>query len=123
MFRGGLLLGALLAFVALWAPRRIVERRFAGSIVDLPDAPHAPVGIVFGAGLRRDGAPTTVLYDRVATASQLYKDGKVDVLLMSGHETDEGYSEPQAMRDLAESLGVPSESIVTSRTFCVFELQ
>lgn len=121
MFRAGLILGVALAFIALWAPRRLVERRFASSIVDIPEAPHAPVGIVFGAGLRRDGSPTTVLYDRVAAAAQLFHEGKVDALLMSGHETMEGYSEPRAMRNLAESLGVPGEAIVTdglgSRTF------
>jgi len=119
--RGGLLLGAIVAFLALWAPRRLVERHFASNIVEITDAPHAPVGIVFGAGLRRDGGPTTVLYDRVAAAAQLYFDGKVDALLMSGHETAEGYSEPQAMRTLAESLGVPAGAIVTdglgTRTF------
>lgn len=121
MFRGGLIFAALIAFLALWAPRRLVERRFAGSIVTVPQAPHAPVGIVFGAGLLRDGRPTTILYDRVAAAAQVYADGKVDELLMSGHETTEGYSEPQAMRTLAESLGVPAGAIQTdglgARTF------
>jgi vancomycin permeability regulator SanA len=118
-------LGAIAALLALWAPKRIVERRFVDSIVDVADAPHAPVGIVFGAGLRRDGGPTTVLYDRVAAAAQLFSEGKIDSLLLSGHETLEGYSEPSAMRKLAESLGVPSEAIVTdglgTRTFTTCE--
>ena len=118
-------MGAIAALLALWAPRRLVERRFVDSIVDIADAPHAPVGIVFGAGLRRDGGPTTVLYDRVAAAAQLYSEGKVDSLLLSGHETLEGYSEPSAMREVAESLGVPAEAIVTdglgTRTFTTCE--
>lgn len=118
-------MGAIAAMLALWAPRRLVERRFADSMVDVATAPHAPVGIVFGAGLRRDGEPTAVLYDRVAAAAQLYADGKVNSLLMSGHETTEGYSEPQAMRILAESLGVPADAIVTdglgTRTFTTCE--
>ena len=121
MLRAGLILGAFVALLALWAPKRIVERRYVDSIVDIADAPHAPVGIVFGAGLRRDGGPTTVLYDRVAAAAQLFSEGKVDSLLLSGYETMEGYSEPSAMREVAESLGVPSEAIVTdglgTRTF------
>ncbi len=125
MLRAGLILGAIAALLALWAPRRLVERRFVDSIVDIADAPHAPVGIVFGAGLRRDGGPTTVLYDRVAAAAQLYSEGKVDSLLLSGHETLEGYSEPSAMREVAESLGVPAEAIVTdglgTRTFTTCE--
>lgn len=114
-------MGAFAALLALWAPKRMVERRYVDSIVDIADAPHAPVGIVFGAGLRRDGGPTTVLYDRVAAAAQLFSEGKVDSLLLSGYETMEGYSEPSAMREVAESLGVPSEAIVTdglgTRTF------
>ena len=118
-------MGAIAALLALWAPRRIVERRFVDSIVDIADAPHAPVGIVFGAGLRRDGRPTPVLYDRVAAAAQLFSDGKVDLLLLSGYETLEGYSEPSAMREVAESLGVPSEAIMTdglgTRTFTTCE--
>ena len=118
-------MGAIAALLALWAPKRIVERRFVDSIVDIADAPHAPVGIVFGAGLRRDGGPTTVLYDRVAAAAQLFSEGKVNSLLLSGYETLEGYSEPSAMREVAESLGVPSEAIVTdglgTRTFTTCE--
>ncbi len=114
-------MGAFAALLALWAPKRMVERRYVDSIVDIADAPHAPVGIVFGAGLRRDGGPTTVLYDRVAAAAQLFSEGKVDSLLLSGYETLEGYSEPSAMREVAESLGVPPEAIVTdglgTRTF------
>jgi vancomycin permeability regulator SanA len=120
-----LILGAFAALLALWAPKRMVERRYVDSIVDIADAPHAPVGIVFGAGLRRDGGPTTVLYDRVAAAAQLFSEGKVDSLLLSGYETMEGYSEPSAMREVAESLGVPSEAIVTdglgTRTFTTCE--
>ena len=118
-------MGAFAALLALWAPKRMVERRYVDSIVDIADAPHAPVGIVFGAGLRRDGGPTTVLYDRVAAAAQLFSEGKVDMLLLSGYETMEGYSEPSAMREVAESLGVPSEAIVTdglgTRTFTTCE--
>ena len=118
-------MGAFAALLALWAPKRMVERRYVDSIVDIADAPHAPVGIVFGAGLRRDGGPTTVLYDRVAAAAQLFSEGKVDSLLLSGYETLEGYSEPSAMREVAESLGVPSEAIVTdglgTRTFTTCE--
>lgn len=111
--------------LALWAPRRWVERRYANNIFELPDAPEAPVGIVFGAGLRRNGAPTTVLYDRVATAVQLYADGKVEALLMSGYQSQRGYDEPKAMTQLAESLGMPAEAIVTdgsgTRTFTTCE--
>ena len=125
MIRAGLLFGALFTLLALWIPRRWTELRFADRIFEASEAPQAPIGIVFGAGLRRNGSPTTILYDRVATAAQLFSDGKVEALLMSGHQTINGYDEPKAMRDLAVDLGVPAEAIVMdgggSRTFTTCE--
>jgi SanA protein len=75
------------------------------------NVPNGKVAIVFGAGLRRDGAPTAVLRDRVETAAQLYFDGKVDKLLMSGSRLDP-YNEPESMRTYAIQLGVPADDIV-----------
>lgn len=111
MFRRGLLLGAIAALIALWVPTWYIERRFASSMHSPQEAPAAEVAIVFGAGLRRDGRPTSVLYDRVAAAVQLFNDGKVQRLLMSGSQAGPSYDEPAAMRALAIELGVPAEAI------------
>ncbi len=78
----------------------------------IEDAPAERVAIVFGAGLWRDGSPTPVLRDRVATAADLYFNGKVEKLLMSGDNRVVTYNEPEAMRQYALSLGVPDEDIV-----------
>jgi SanA protein len=76
------------------------------------DVPAERVAIVFGAGLRWDGTPSPVLRDRVATAAQLYFDGKVHKLLMSGDNRYLDYNEPGAMQAYALQLGVPAEDIV-----------
>jgi vancomycin permeability regulator SanA len=68
--------------------------------------------IVFGAGLWRDGSPTPVLRDRVATAAQLYFEGKVEKILMSGDNRFVDYNEPGAMHAYALQLGVPEEAMV-----------
>jgi len=75
-------------------------------------APVTQVAIVFGAGLHRDGRPTSVLRDRVSAAASLYFDEKVEKLLMSGDHRFATYNEPGAMREYALSLGVPDEAIV-----------
>lgn len=75
-------------------------------------APEAQVALVLGAGLNRDGSPGVVLQDRVRKASELYFDGKVRKLLMSGDNTSEYYNEPGAMQDFALSLGIPQKDIV-----------
>jgi vancomycin permeability regulator SanA len=76
------------------------------------DVPARRVGIVFGAGLWRDGSPTPVLIDRVTAAANLYFAGKVEKLLMSGDNRFVDYNEPAVMRALALSLGVPEDAIV-----------
>jgi vancomycin permeability regulator SanA len=66
------------------------------------------VAIVLGARVWEGGAPSHTLYDRVFTAVELYKAGKISKLLMTG-----GNDEPDAMKKLALELGVPESDIVT----------
>lgn len=79
----------------------------------LPEnVPEAPIALVLGAGLNRDGTVGVVLRDRVETAAELYFSGKVEKLLMSGDNTSQYYNEPGAMQAYARSLGVPEADIV-----------
>ena len=100
-----------LALVALALPKWVLGWQFGRRITSPLEAPSSPVAIVFGAGLRRDGTPTTVLADRVETAAELFHAGKVERLLMTG-SVRAGYDEPAAMAARAEELGVPREAIV-----------
>jgi SanA protein len=102
----------LLGLLVLFLPRIITSVYAAFKAFPMEDVPADRVAIVFGAGLRRDGGPTAVLRDRVQTAVQLYQEGKVEKLLMSGDNRFENYNEPEAMRRYAHSLGVPDEAIV-----------
>ena len=72
---------------------------------------HHHVAVVFGAGVR-NGYPTPMLYDRVASAVDLYRAGIVDKLLMSGDNRFIDYNEPEVMRRTAMQLGVPERDIV-----------
>jgi SanA protein len=76
------------------------------------ESPSAPVAIVFGAGLYRNGTPTPVLADRVIAAVELYKAGKVQKLLLTGDNRFPEYNEPEAMRRYAISLGVPETDLI-----------
>lgn len=107
-----LLLTGTLGVLGLLLPR-LVTALHAWNRIFLPDTvPPERVAIIFGAGLRRDGSPTAVLRDRVETGANLYFNGKVERLLMSGDNQAEEYNEPEAMRRYAISLGVPDEAIV-----------
>jgi SanA protein len=114
MLRAIVLLGVLVLVITL--PRWMLQWRYGQKITAREAAPNQPVAIVFGAGLRRDGRPTVVLADRVTTAAELYHDGKVASLLMSGSADSFGFSEPAAMRDYALSLGIPQGAIQTDES-------
>lgn len=96
----------------LLLPRLITALYASTRTFSSETAPSRPVAIVFGAGLWRDGTPTTVLRDRIATASELFFSGKAQKILMSGDNSYLDYNEPGAMRDYALSLGVPQTAIV-----------
>ena len=111
----------LICLLVLVIPR-LVTYIYAWTRTHTPaEVPEQHIAVVFGAGLWRDGSPTPVLRDRVATAAGLYFDGKVKKILMSGDNTTQHYDEPGAMREYALSLGVPDEAIVLdyagSRTY------
>lgn len=109
--RGLLATLAVLVLLALIVPRLITTIHGWGRVYALDAAPSEKVAIVFGAGLTRSGQPTPILRDRVETAVQLYMTGKAQTLLMSGTTAAGPYSEPEAMRQYAISLGVPSSAI------------
>jgi SanA protein len=102
-------LGCVLLVTLPWI---YIRWRTQARIVPLTAAPSAPVAIIFGAGLNRDGTPMPVLADRVRTGVDLYRAGAVRKLLLSGDNRFKDYSEPEAMRALAVELGVPAGDLV-----------
>ena len=85
---------------------------YRSQISTIADAPKEKVAIVFGAGLTHSGNPTPILIDRVTAAAQLYFDGKVVKILLSGDNSYVNYNEPGAMQKYAISLGVPKDVLV-----------
>ncbi len=112
MIAGFFLLVIFLAGIVLLFPRWLTGL-YAATRLHTPESlPVSDVAIVFGAGLWRDGTPSPVLRDRVATAADLYFKGKVKKLLMSGDNRFIEYNEPGAMQQYALELGVPAKDIV-----------
>jgi SanA protein len=110
-----LLLTVTVAVAALLTPRLMLIQRYARQTVAPADAPTRATAIVFGAGLRRDGTPTLVLADRVATAAKLYHQGSVESLFLSGSARGQSYDEAEAMRALAIQLGVDPQAILMDK--------
>ena len=71
----------------------------------------APVVIVPGAGLKRDGTPSDVLRDRLMVALAIYQDGRAEKILCSGDNGQVQYDEVNAMREWLLARGVAPEDL------------
>lgn len=101
-----------------WGWKKWVKRHYAPvtytiteyqSTTSNPDAPR--IAIVFGARVYRNERLSAMLRDRVDTGIELYQQGKVDMLLLSGGQNGIEYDEPAAMMAHALENGVPAEAI------------
>jgi vancomycin permeability regulator SanA len=73
---------------------------------------QADATIVFGAGVNEDGTLSEALQHRMATGVELYRQGWVRKLIVSGGPGMGSVHETQAMRRYALVNGVPAEDII-----------
>jgi SanA protein len=76
-------------------------------------APRAQVALVLGALVQPDGRPSAMLSDRLDAAAALYRDRRVDRILVSGDHSRLDYDEVNAMRRELGRRGVPDADIFT----------
>lgn len=96
-----------------------VRATTAGSVRPAAQAPVRPVAVVFGAAVHPDHTPSPFLAGRLDTAAELYRAGRVSVVLVSGDNRARNYDEPTAMRDYLLRAGLPSAAVV--RDFAGFD--
>ncbi|MFF4355620.1 vancomycin high temperature exclusion protein [Streptomyces sp. NPDC001604] len=109
--------------------RRLVQAVMAGCVLALlpvtwlyvttgdrlrtaADAPRTEVAVVFGAGLW-NGEPSPYLANRLKAAAELYREHRVEVVLVTGDNSRKDYDEPDAMRTYLKKHGVPDGRIVS----------
>jgi vancomycin permeability regulator SanA len=78
-----------------------------GTPFDASAAETADCALVLGARVYENGDVSQVLEDRLQTALDLYRAGKVSRILVSGDHHKDGYDEVNAMRRWLEARGVP----------------
>lgn len=87
-------------------------RHFDRIRTDIAAVGHAPVAIVPGASILTGGEPSDALRDRLETALDLFRRGKIDRILVTGDDGRFHVDEITAMRDFLTKAGVPRERIV-----------
>lgn len=120
-WRGLVIIALFVGALFLWGPTvyvNLVTRhyRYELSRVTVGNVPKRDIAIVLGAALRNNGTePSSYLRWRVQTAVDLYKNGKVSKLLMSGDGSYATHDEPEVMQQLALDLGVPKKDIMLDK--------
>ncbi len=109
--RGRFLLLLCLLALLPWLWRWGVKLAYASEVYKVESVPQKPVAVVFGAAVYANGRLSPVLRDRMETAVQLYEQGVVSKLIVSGDNRESHYNEPQAMMAYAIGRGVPPEAI------------
>jgi vancomycin permeability regulator SanA len=105
------LLALALAVGVFVLPSVFIELRYAPAIVTLADAPAAPVGMVFGAGLAPGGEASPLLAERLDMALALWRAGKVQRLLLTGN-SGAYHDEIRAMRHYLLAGGIPEAALL-----------
>ena len=103
------LLGASLIcytyLTAIWSSR--------GRIFNEVDSlPKGRVGLVFGTTDRVNGRENLYFRYRIDAAEQVWKAGKMDVIIVSGDNRTRYYNEPDKMKQALIARGVPADRIV-----------
>lgn len=104
---------ALLGGLAILCLNLYVVRSTADRIFPAEEYAGLPADciLVLGAGVRPDGSPSDMLYDRLQTGFSLYQNGAAPKLLMSGDHGRSDYDEVACMLETALTDGIPSEDI------------
>ncbi|ELF6474263.1 YdcF family protein [Vibrio vulnificus] len=72
----------------------------------------AEVGIVYGNKVELDGKPSLRLASRLDAGLNLYKNGQVKILFVSGGIGKEGFNEAEVMKQYLVNNGVPVTDII-----------
>ncbi len=78
---------------------------------DMNDLPETEVVLILGAKVYHQGIMSGMLQDRVETAFDLYENGKVKKILISGDHGREDYDEVNTVKDYLLNKGVDRENI------------
>lgn len=99
-------------FIA-WANYSIKKESAALVSYNVADVPETKVALLLGTGKNlNNGMPNAYFYNRIKAASDLYKSGKIQYIIVSGDNSTKDYNEPEDMQMELIKQGIPQEKII-----------
>lgn len=106
-----ILILCLIAVVIIWVTNNNVKAKTENVIyTNLTDVPKTKVAIIFGAGINGD-KPSRYLKDRLDAGIALYKNNKVDKILLSGDNGRDEHDELTVMKLYCYENGIDTNKI------------
>lgn len=100
------------ALIILLGNRWVINSTDAYIYKDWALMPDNEVGVVLGTSkYLESGQPSPEFRGRIAAAAELYQNGKIRHIIVSGANPDQTYNEPRAMRRELVKLGIPDSAI------------
>lgn len=106
-----LLLVAGIIFIA-WANYSIKQESSKFVSYRIEDVPPTKTALLLGTGKNlSNGMPNAYFYNRIQAATDLYKSGKIQYIIVSGDNSTKDYNEPEDMQLALVQNGVPQNRI------------
>lgn len=108
-----ILIGAVLIFAVIVCANYAVRHTAKAFIYQNIDSiPQNKAGLLLGTSkLLRSGLPNQYFQNRIQATVDLYKAGKIEVVVISGDNSREGYNEPEDMKSELMLRGIPEDKI------------
>lgn len=108
-----ILTGAILIFAVIVCANYSVRHTAKAFIYQNIDSiPQNKAGLLLGTSkLLRSGLPNQYFQNRIQATVDLYKAGKIEVVVISGDNSREGYNEPEDMKSELMQHGIPEDKI------------
>lgn len=100
----------LIVFVANW---RVESKTDNLVYSDVQKIPHRKVGLLLGTSKNLGNGLINLYFQyRIDAATVLFKEGKIDYILISGDNGTKEYNEPEDMKAALVENGIPAERII-----------
>lgn len=107
-----LLFVAGIIFIA-WANYSIKNESAPLVSYNITDVPETKTALLLGTGKTlSNGMPNAYFYNRIKAATDLYKSGKIQYIIVSGDNSSKDYNEPEDMQFALIQQGVPQDRII-----------
>lgn len=108
-----ILTGVVLVFAVIVCANYAVRHTAKAFIYQNIDSiPQNKAGLLLGTSkLLRSGLPNQYFQNRIQATVDLYKAGKIEVVVISGDNSREGYNEPKDMKSELMLRGIPEDKI------------